>query len=184
MCTRLEVVGARSLGARWVGFWAIVRAVTQMPPAPSEWYCDRCSQMITDPARSLVVWRCGDDFKDRDFLVVHKGKCDPGSKDENGYSYSHHVSVLLGDDGQSYLLAMLSSGPLQARHGSAATPPADLDEFVDLFRRLQTPFYEEARRHFDCVEVKDRLSDANEVQPYLPETLQWIASHQGDCQFV
>jgi len=51
----------------------------------------------------------------------------------------------------------------------------DIDAYVDLVRRLQTPYYEEARARFGEEDVANWLSDANEHYPYLPETLKRIA---------
>ena len=53
---------------------------------------------------------------------------------------------------------------------------ADLDEFVDLVRRFQIPYYEEARRHFSDPEVLDEFAEANEVYPYKPKVLKGIVS--------
>jgi len=38
----------------------------------------------------------------------------------------------------------------------------DIDAYVDLVRRLQTPYYEEARARFGEEDVANWLSDANE----------------------
>ncbi len=49
---------------------------------------------------------------------------------------------------------------------------------MDLFRRLQTPYYEEARRRFGKSEVRYQFSDSNEHYPYTQEVLQRIATDQ------
>jgi len=56
----------------------------------------------------------------------------------------------------------------------------DFSEFFDLFHRVQTPYYEEARKYFNCPEVLDYFSDDNEVHPYLPETLKKIIERFSD----
>jgi hypothetical protein len=43
-------------------------------------------------------------------------------------------------------------------------PPKDLHQFVELFRRIQTPYYEKARRHFKCAGVREEFSDAGTEQ--------------------
>jgi len=112
-----------------------------------------------------------------DFKIVHQsgvngqGGCDPGAR--AGYVSNLNLPILLGEDGLAYLLSMLSAGPLK---GGGITV-SDLDGFVDLTRRLQTPWYEQARARFGDEDVKTDLADANEVFPYLPETLKKIASH-------
>lgn len=152
-------------------------------PSPSEWYCDRCGGTITDPNNSLVVWQMDDDYRDHGYLIVHKGRCDPGSKGPGSYTMSMDISAFQGWDGQSYLLSMLSDGPFHMKvlKTKGGIPPKDLHEFVELFRRLQTPYYEEARRHFRCEGVKDAYWEAGTEQVYRPDALHDIATHDGEC---
>lgn len=153
-------------------------------PAPSEWYCDSCHQTITDPNNSLVVWREDKEHHEGDFLVVHKGnKCDPGSHGRDDYPMSQEIAAFQGWDGQAYLLSMLSDGPfhMRVRSTSGGQLPKDMHQFVDLFRRVQTPYYEEARRHFKCEAVREEFGDAGTDQVYRPESLRWIADHDGGC---
>ena len=51
-----------------------------------------------------------------------------------------------------------------------------MDEFVDFFRRSQTPYYEEARRYFWNGDLLADFSDANEMYPYRVEVLQRLIS--------
>lgn len=81
---------------------------------------------------------------------------------------------MIGHDGQAWLLAMLSAGPLRGEEPRDYFPVYP-DQFVDLFRRLQTPGYEEARQRFGLASVLEAYADANEVQPYTPSELRRIA---------
>jgi hypothetical protein len=65
-------------------------------PVPSEWYCDRCGGSITDPNKSLVVWRMDEEYRDLDYLIVHKGKCDPRARGLGGHTMSADISAYLG----------------------------------------------------------------------------------------
>jgi hypothetical protein len=47
--------------------------------------------------------------------------------------------------------------------------------FVDLFRRAQTPWYEEARTRFQDSRVLEWFGGNNEHAPYIPKTLEEIA---------
>lgn len=140
------------------------------------WTCDSCGEQVM-PERGTVIarytkpdrWLTG-------FLIVHKNidgrDCDPGSR--NGYYYNVDLDSLLGQRGMAHLLAHLSAGPLKG--GGGAAQVADMDEFVDLFRRLQVPFYEQARHRFDDDDVANAYSDANEYFPYMPDELEKIAT--------
>ena len=50
-------------------------------------------------------------------------------------------------------------------------PPADLDDFVDFFRRVQTPYYEQARVRFGERDVLVDYHADNAFAPYLEEGL-------------
>jgi hypothetical protein len=153
-------------------------------PGVDHWYCDVCQETITDPTKGMVVSkssRTSDGYVEHDFLIVHKGYqgdggCDPGNR--AGYTYSLDIETYLGLEGQAWLLALLSAGPLLG--GGSRARVRDLNEYVDLFRRLQTPHYEEARRRFGDPEVRDWFSDANEVLPYTPDVLYRVAHDQID----
>ena len=83
----------------------------------------------------------------------------------------------LGQDGLTRLLAFLSAEPLINSMGAKSRQRVkDMDEFVDFIRRMQTPYYEEARIHFRDEEVLNVFSGSNEYSPYLPDALKDIAS--------
>lgn len=151
---------------------------------PDKWYCDSCGEAITDPNLSLATWREDKDLRGYDYRIVHKNtggrSCDPGSP--AGFRASTEVSNYLGADGLAELLAHLSLGPLIASSGDSLCRVADMDGFVDLIRRMQAPYYEEARRHFGCEAVRQEYGDANQMLPYTPRSLQHIATLCVDCE--
>ena len=151
---------------------------------PDKWYCDSCGGGITDPNMSLMTWRENDDRRGYDYRLVHKnsgdGTCDPGSK--RGYGSSLEVSNVLGPDGLSELLSHLSLGPLITSTGESLCRVADMDGYVDIIRRLETPYYEEARRHYGCEAVQQYYVGANETLPYTPKSSQHIATLCVDCE--
>ncbi|MFD4779720.1 hypothetical protein ACFWNH_01890 [Rhodococcus qingshengii] len=54
----------------------------------------------------------------------------------------------------------MSPGLLQVPDTSAPSPSeeiGDFDAYVDIFRRLRSPFYEKARRRFDDSEVQEQF---------------------------
>jgi hypothetical protein len=141
----------------------------------SSWVCDTCGQKITEPQSANVISRVLDDDATAEYRIVHKNMggrtCDPGAK--GGFLHNMSLDTYLGPDGLAWILSELSLGPL--REGQGQPRVDDVNQFVDFVRRVQTPWYEEARRRFGERSVQDALSDANEVLPYLPETLERIA---------
>jgi hypothetical protein len=139
------------------------------------WICDACGDDITEPKKALVVWKSGPGLAYTDFRIVHKGqKCD-----DRSFTMSAQLDEMLGLRGQAWLLAWLTPGPLKPPP-SDPSPRVDLAQFVDIFRRLQTPWYEEARLHWGDEDVAEEWADANEVAPYMPESLERIATEHRD----
>ena len=136
----------------------------------TQWKCDVCGQMIENMDEGYVTWSASPEG-DSDFTIIHQSKdrCDDGRK-----HFSAALRDFLGADGLANLTAMLSHGPVT--YGSGQPRIANMDEFVDFFRRVQLPHYEEARQSFKRAEVREDLSDASQVYPYLQETLQRLAS--------
>jgi len=142
----------------------------------TKWYCDVCGQQIDDVERGYVIWKTTNESKWHGFKIIHQTKCDP-----DDYNMSLALHDFLGESGLTILLSQLSIGPIKKRKGQKPRCRiADMDEFVDFVRRVQTPFYEEARRYFSNHDLLEKYSDANEVFPYLPEQLEEIIKHYGE----
>jgi hypothetical protein len=138
----------------------------------SRWRCDVCRELIEKPEEGYVVWNWDQNGQNADFKVIHHMRCD-----DNSSPASLALPDLLGHDGAAKMLSWLSVGPvIIANNGGQGETRgvADIDEFVDLFRRLQTPFYEEARPAFKNYDVLADLADANEVFPYTQYALRKI----------
>lgn len=141
----------------------------------TKWYCDVCRETIEDVKNGLVIWKTTNESKSHGFKIVHQGKCD-----QKDYFYSDHLENFLGDDGMGVLLSTLSLGPIKnLLYKDVHCAANDIDEFVDFMRRVQTPFYEEARRHFKNQDLLEEYSDSNQVTPYQPEELENIVEKYG-----
>jgi hypothetical protein len=156
-----------------------MRAVAQeecMTTPLTVWKCDTCGDDITEPGKALVTWR-EEDHRGYDFRIVHKNmdgrRCDPGA--EHGFGLSTNLSSFLGADGLAYAMSLLSPGPIM---GDTYVRVLDFNGFVDLVRRTQTPWYEEARRYWQNEHTQHWLADANEVAPYCPDVLKRIAKQE------
>ena len=135
-----------------------------------QWYCDVCSEIIEKPNNGYVIWKQGDDHLGYGFKIIHQSKCD-----DKSYRSSEALRTFLGEDGRNYLLSFLSIGQIKINLGQVSSSRVkDMDEFVDFFRRVQTPYYEEARRRFNESELLDYFSDSNEFNPYTEEALKEI----------
>lgn len=143
----------------------------------TKWYCDVCGGVIDDVKKGYVIWRTTNaGHQAHDFKIIHQNKCDLKS-----YHSSAALEDFLGQRGLAYLLAKLSHGPVITNLSGQGSPQrvADFDEYTDFVRRLQTPYYEEARRSFGNPEFLQDFNDSNEVYPYLPENLEKIVKRYG-----
>jgi len=138
------------------------------------WYCDHCGDKIEDVDAGYVIWKYTDG-KEHDFRIIHKVQCD-----NNSYSSSLPVMNFLGVDGLAKILSFLSPGPIiQGIDESPRCRLLNMNEFVDFVRRVQTPYYEEARRYFNDHDLLEHFGDSNEVYPYLRDVLKDIIARFG-----
>lgn len=144
------------------------------------WKCDTCGDDITKPGTALVTYRRDDDNRAYDFRLVHKNidghRCDPDNA--HGFEASIELHSLLGADGLTDLLSLLSAGPLKSTPGEVRV--ADLDGYVDLVRRVQIPWYEEARPYWGTEYTGELVAGANATYPYMPDVLERIANQHPE----
>ncbi|PCH49311.1 MAG: hypothetical protein COC22_06810 [Flavobacteriaceae bacterium] len=141
----------------------------------TKWYCDVCGEKIENINQGYVIWKSTEDMKNQDYKIIHQTKCDI-----KAYPASAALEDFIGDEGLAYLLSKLSIGPIkEALSQGSYCQIRNNDEFVDFMRRVQTPFYEEARRHFKNPDLLENYCDSNEVSPYCPSDLKQIIKNYG-----
>lgn len=145
-----------------------------IPSTPfSSWKCDVCGEKIEAVDDGYVIWHDTVNDGPHDFHVIHQSRCDDGKHHSSGA-----LRDFLGADGLAKLTSMMSYGPLK---GDEPGKLQHLAEFTDIFRRMQLPYYEEARQNFNLDSVRDDFSGATEVRPYMQDCLKDIAerSHES-----
>ncbi|MEG2992209.1 MAG: hypothetical protein RR818_12840 [Citrobacter sp.] len=148
--------------------------MSKTPEKPlTKWHCDVCGELIENVKDGYVIWKPVEGYG---FKIIHKVRCD-----QRDHLSSKALGEFLGTEGLTYLLSHLTDGPIQQRmrRGSAQDLP-NLDQFADFMRRVQVPFYEEARRLFGTQRVIDDFSDANEYMPYCSDRLERMIKSQKD----
>jgi|SRR5690349_17204815 len=136
----------------------------------TRWTCDTCGQEVSGTDGALT-FRCESDepFLAYQFRIVHAVRCQRGGDD----TVTEDLHTYLGDDGLTRLLAHLTAGPARACEAGLAV--RDIDEFVDLIRRLHTPYYEQARDRFAEPAVAEALRADDRWHPYRPSQLRTLA---------
>lgn len=142
-----------------------------------QWYCDECFEVIEQATEGYVVWNSDEEGRNYGFKVIHKVKCD-----NHELPRSSALEDFLGADGQNKLLSMLSYGIIARLRSGCPTEQriADIDSFVDLFRRMQVPYYEEARQRMLDPRNLDEWSGVNEIYPYQVFVLREVAAGKLD----
>ena len=98
--------------------------------------------------------------------------------DRLNYPCSAAISDFLGEEGLVRLLSMADVGLLHSPEYKQQVK--DMREFFEFFRRVQLPYYEEARLYFGKAKGDGYFSGANEIWVYLPSTLKQLIEQYSE----
>jgi len=99
------------------------------------------------------------------FKIVHQTVCD-----QDNQNASADLGDFFGVEGLTYLLTFLSSGPDNVGGKKGQLPIGkNLDGYVDFVRRVQVPYYEEARLTFRDPEYLEHVREHGAT--YTPDKL-------------
>lgn len=136
-----------------------------------EWTCDTCRQVVSSSDGALE-WLSPSGKGPHSFRIVHNS--DRCYRHTNAYDRADiPLSEFLGAKGLQNFLSMLSVGPILDPK-EKGEPIPHIPSFVDTVRRLQIPFYEEARHYFSEATADGYFTDQNEVSIFLPGTCEAI----------
>ena len=142
----------------------------------TRWTCDDCGQDVSgDDGVLMFQNESAEPFLAYEFRIVHPLSCQRASDN----AVTEELHTYLGEDGLTRLLAYLTAGPGRAREPGLAV--RDVDEFVDLIRRLHTPYYEQARERFTDPQIARALSRDDRWHPYRPANLRRLAEPAGSA---
>lgn len=124
-----------------------------MPEPTTTWFCNRCGQLIELAEHGWVEWVHRDKPRRgekpcRNIRIVHGegyGPCPEGCRFDGlrehrldgGGVGAFSLTEFLGHDGLMRLLEMI----VEDEH--------PIDDLLEIIKRIHTPGYEHARRHFD-----------------------------------
>lgn len=147
-----------------------------------QWICDVCGRVIEKPEDGYVVWGTNEQGKIDKIRILHKNNhvngCVTGCDHDHRYPLSLPVESFLGDDGKVLLLSLIDPGSnFQAEYQEHI---ANMRLFLEFFRRVQLPYYEEARLYWEKARVDGYFAGANEIWTYLPSTLKTLIEEYAD----
>jgi hypothetical protein len=117
-----------------------------------QWICDECGELIEQPEHGYVEWQYDRDSNTKhSFRIVHRGDHSPRKPQDCFYPNSERggdtaMDSVLGDTGRVYLTSWLDAGAEFTETNRRSVK--SLRDWVVLFRRLQVPYFEEARLYF------------------------------------
>jgi len=139
------------------------------------WICDTCSEAILEPNHGYVEWRSGYGTGEgaHSFRIVHHAPRSPRyAKGGTCYQFNDALDQstlelphFLGPHGVVLLLSLVDVG-LHHDPNRKERPAKDLREWANVFRRLQLPYYEEARRYWSRATNEGYFEDLNEIAIY------------------
>lgn len=160
----------------------------------TEFICDTCRQIIKSPQEGWMEWISLDNpvkgvNEIHSFRIVHQKYYSPLKENSGQGCYQHGNksgrndnglnAVIRNDNGISYLLSLLDPGPYHLpTYGGFAI--SDMRNYVETFRRLTIPYYEEARTFWSRACQEGYFQDDNELAIYKPENLQKLISYYSN----
>jgi hypothetical protein len=145
-----------------------------------QWVCDTCHEIIERPEDGHVQFHQDGNKLYDDFIIVHHKPESPLGNQNGCYIYNLNVQLnhCLGDNGKAYLLSLLDPGEYFTKPFQPMT--SNVRAWVELFRRLQIPYYEEARQYWNQAMEDGFFGGFNESCMYEPETLKQLIKTYGN----
>jgi hypothetical protein len=136
-----------------------------------QYICDECGQLIESVDAGWLEWLIDESGIHYGFRIVHHATSSPRkTSGRNCYYEKHltgdmHLAHFVATDGLAKLLSMFDR------------PQKNMEELIDIVRRLHIPQYEEARQYWKQAEEAEYFSGANEYWPFMQENLTRIIAN-------
>lgn len=144
---------------------------------PSHFYCDHCGEVIDNLPQGWLLWETNKEGKYHNFKIVHF-ECMKKNKYLDKTGQSSTLDHFAGFNGLALFLTFLDIG-IWATPEYRGPEVEDIREYVEIFRRLFVPHYEEARRLFDETERDEFFQEANGAWEHKLETLEKVIDKYG-----
>lgn len=143
-----------------------------------QWYCDTCGKIIEKPEDGYVQFHYNEDHVYDDFIIVHHAPESPLRKHGRD-CYKYHsdceLKSFLGTHGLVEVLALLDPGPYHTPKFKERV--INVRKWADFVRRLQLPYFEEARIYWERASADGYFGDSNEIYIYVPDKLKSMIEH-------
>lgn len=151
-----------------------------------QWICDECGDIINKADEGYLEWTHDENDLRYRFRIVHHKLYSPNGPEGSCYynNGDYHprldleLSRFVGTGGIIKMLSFIDVGQYhKPEYGGHRVK--DLREWVEIFRRMQLPYYEEARFFWTDAEGNGEFDGINEMLIYSPDTLKDIVEEYG-----
>ena len=153
----------------------------------NQWICDRCYQVIKSSEEGLVEWLMEKDegtgipLVAFGFRITHHAMSSPSAPHGNCRLYRDrgcdaHLREFVGSEGLAMLTHFLDPGPGERDYKGPEV--RSVREWLELFRRIQLPGYEEARQYWGDAKA-DGFFEDEQWGWYSSEMLQSVIKKYG-----
>lgn len=144
-----------------------------------QWICDTCGQIIVKPEDGYVQFNRDINGQYDDFIIVHHATTSPlrGTNRKNCYKYDSDCDLesFLGHHGLVEVLSFIDAGPYHLPDFSLRV--SNIRKWADFVKRLQLPYYEQARMFWNRASSDGYFGDSNEIYIYTPGNLKRMIEH-------
>lgn len=149
-----------------------------------QFICDTCGGVIQNIQVGWMEWLSIDDPKkilyEKFRICHHENRCMKYANDPE--VNDGHLEDFLDEDGRLDLLSMIDPGPFVKANFDGPSV-VDLRQFMEIYRRLTIPYYEEARQYFNLAKSDGMLEDCNGVTLYKESMLCTIIKNYSTKNF-
>lgn len=151
-----------------------------------EFICDKCNQIINNPDEGYLEWIKLAGKPAAKFRIVHHSLHSPYR--DNGWDCYHYtkykgrmdwkLKIFVGNMGLADLLSIIDVEKVFMKDNDDVHFVND-EEFSEIFRRLQIPYYEEARMYWHIAEQDGYINYNSNILAYTPENLKILINKYG-----
>tara|TARA_Y100000588_G_scaffold201434_1_gene215043 strand:- start:58 stop:552 length:495 start_codon:yes stop_codon:yes gene_type:complete len=153
-----------------------------------QWICDQCGEVIQKPEDGYLEWIRNPEGLYEGFKIVHHKTASPLQYENDGcFHYTNapdrhdlHLDAFIGNAGLPKLLSLVDNGCIADPFDETGIKVANMREYMELFRRLQLPYYEEARLHFSSALDDGEFDGHSEYASFTSDTLKRIIKLYSD----
>lgn len=141
-----------------------------------QWQCDSCGNIIEKVADGVLEW-IDQDGSVQEFKIVHKRSCSHQIKHYD--RKTRELENFVGPKGMPSIVLFFDSREEINPGRSSINKDQDMRELVELIKRLNLAYYEQARIYWTKATNNGFFTGGDTAWMYLPSTLKKLIGKYG-----